>query len=193
MMDIRALQTTLGVKPDGQFGRASFYAFFAKCGAGRDMAQELAICAAVHFAPAGLMDSAQRLAHFTAQLLHESGTFKYMEEVASGADYEGRQDLGNTQPGDGKRYKGRGPIQITGRANHRKYGHLLGIDLERHPELAAIPSIGLRIAILYWTENKLNTLADRGDTAGITKRINGGQNGLFDRQKKLIQLLGWVL
>ncbi len=78
---------------------------------------------------------------FLAQLAHESAELRYMEEIASGSAYEGRRDLGNTRPGDGKRYKGRGPIQLTGRANYQKYGHLLGLDLVNHPEHAALPQL----------------------------------------------------
>src|ERR1700704_2715751 len=79
---------------------------------------------------------------FLAQLAHESGELRYMEELASGSAYEGRKDLGNTQPGDGKRYKGRGPIQLPGRANYRAAGKALGYDLEGMPELAARPEVG---------------------------------------------------
>src|SRR5688500_1239834 len=102
-----------------------------------------------------------REAAFLAQLAHESGEFRWMEEIASGAAYEGRRDLGNTQPGDGKRYKGRGPIQLTGRANYRRYGQLLGLDLEGNPQQASTPQVGFRIAALYWKSNGLNELADR--------------------------------
>ncbi len=90
----------------------------------------------------GILDNSLRLIHFLAQLAHETGNFRYMEEIASGAAYEGRKDLGNTQAGDGKRFKGRGPIQLTGRANHRKYGQQLGIDFENNPEIVALPSVG---------------------------------------------------
>lgn len=122
-----------------------------------------------------------RLAAFIAQLAHESGELRYMQEIASGEAYEGRKDLGNAEPGDGKRFKGRGPIQLTGRANYRRYGKLLGLDLEAHPELAALPSAGFRIAGLFWREKTLNEAADRQDFRLITKRINGGINGWRER------------
>ncbi|HSS22136.1 MAG TPA: peptidoglycan-binding protein [Pyrinomonadaceae bacterium] len=118
---------------------------------------------------------------FLAQLAHESGELRYMEEIASGAAYEGRKDLGNTQPGDGKRYKGRGPIQLTGRANYTKYGQLLGLDLVNNPTVAATKEVGFRIAGEFWKLNGLNELADQQNFKAITKRINGGYNGLDDR------------
>src|SRR5258705_13725156 len=115
-----------------------------------------------------------REAAFLAQLAHESGELRYMEEIASGAAYEGRKDLGNTQPGDGKRYKGRGPIQLTGRANYTKYGTLLGLDLVNDPIVAATKEVGFRIAGQFWKLNGLNELADVQQFKLITKRINGG-------------------
>ncbi len=124
-----------------------------------------------------------REAAFIAQLAHESAELRYMEEIASGAAYEGRRDLGNTQAGDGKRFKGRGPIQLTGRANYKRYGELLGVDLINNPLLAATPEVGFRTASLYWQKNDLNTLADKQWFKTITKRINGGFNGLADRIK----------
>ncbi|MGH9871172.1 MAG: glycoside hydrolase family 19 protein [Pyrinomonadaceae bacterium] len=120
---------------------------------------------------------------FLAQLAHESAELRYMEEIASGAAYEGRKDLGNTQAGDGKRYKGRGPIQLTGRANYTKYGGLLGLDLVNNPTLAATKEVGFRIAGQFWKLNGLNELADQQQFKSITKRINGGYNGLDDRLK----------
>ena len=120
---------------------------------------------------------------FLAQLAHESGELRYMEELASGVAYEGRKDLGNTQPGDGKRYKGRGPIQLTGRANYAKYGELLGLDLVNNPTIAATKEVGFRIAGQFWKLNGLNELADQQEFKAITKRINGGYNGLDDRIK----------
>jgi putative chitinase len=126
-----------------------------------------------------------RVAAFLAQLAHESGQLRYMEEIASGAAYEGREDLGNTQPGDGKRYKGRGPIQLTGRANYEKASKALGVDLVNNPTRAAEPDVGFRTAAWFWQTHGLNEIADKGDDASfreITRRINGGYNGLEDRQ-----------
>lgn len=192
-MNIKNLQTALGVTADGQAGVGTFTALFRKCGATTDRAEELGLAAAVHFPAYGITDTPLRLAHFLAQLIHESGTFRYMEELASGQAYECRADLGNTQAGDGKRYKGRGPIQITGRANYRRYGRKLGIDIERHPEIAATPSIGLHLALEFWKANGLNTLADADNVVGITKLINGGHNGLDDRKAHLAKVKGWIL
>lgn len=128
------------------------------------------------------INTRERKAAFLAQLAHESGQFRYFEELASGRAYEGRRDLGNTQPGDGVRYKGRGPIQITGRANYRAAGRALGIDLENNPRRAADPDVGFRVAAWFWNSRNLNSLADAGNFREITRRINGGFNGLADRQ-----------
>lgn len=125
----------------------------------------------------------QRQAAFLAQLSHESGGLRHMEELASGAAYEGRRDLGNTQPGDGMRFKGRGPIQLTGRANYRAAGRALGIDLENNPGMATRPDVAFRIATWYWSSRNLNQYADRGDFSSITYRINGGYNGAADRNR----------
>ena len=130
---------------------------------------------------------------FLAQLAHESGELRYMEEIASGAAYEGRANLGNTQPGDGKRYKGRGPIQLTGRANYRKAGEALGLDLENNPERVADPEVGCQVAGWFWETRGLNALADAGDFKQITKRVNGGYNGLAKREaffEKAKEVLG---
>lgn len=124
-----------------------------------------------------------REAAFLAQLAHESGELRYMEEIASGQAYEGRKDLGNTQAGDGKRYKGRGPIQLTGRSNYKRYGDLLGLDLINNPTIAATKEVGFRIAGQFWSLNGLNELADQQKFESITRRINGGLNGQADRLK----------
>ena len=123
-----------------------------------------------------------RQAAFLAQIGHESGQFRYVRELASGAAYEGRKDLGNTHPGDGVRYKGRGLIQITGRLNYIACGKALILDLLVKPELLEEPESACRSAGWFWKSRGLNALADVADFVGITRRINGGINGLADRQ-----------
>ncbi|MEO0855054.1 MAG: D-Ala-D-Ala carboxypeptidase family metallohydrolase, partial [Cyanobacteria bacterium J06648_11] len=126
-----------------------------------------------------------RAAMLLAQLAHESGSLNYREEIASGRAYEGRLDLGNTQPGDGVRYKGRGLIQVTGRANYREIGQALGLPLEQYPQwVADNPVISARCAGYFWRSRDLNLVADAGDLDAfkkVTRRINGGYNGLDDR------------
>lgn len=192
-IDARKLQATLGVTQDGVLGPVTYTALFRKLGATVDRAQELALAAVRWFPEYGVLGGELRLAHFLAQLVHESGSFRYMEELASGKAYEGRADLGNTQPGDGVRFKGRGVLQITGRSNYRRFGRKIGVDIERHPEIAAIPSIGLHLALEYWRDRKLNALADADDITGITRKINGGFNGLEDRKAHLKKIKGWLV
>lgn len=123
-----------------------------------------------------------RIAHFLAQTCEELAGFRTTVEFASGAEYEGRADLGNTKKGDGPRYKGRGLIQLTGRANYKRYGEALGLKLVDNPELAAEPATSLLIACEYWDQNNLNDLADGDNLVAITKRINGGVNGIEVRR-----------
>ena len=191
-MNFRNLQKTLGVDVDGNIGRGTLTELFKKLGANQSWAEELALAANVHFKDYAILYNELRFAHFIAQLTHESGNFKYMQEIASGAAYEGRKDLGNVMAGDGVRFKGRGPIQLTGRANYQKYGRALGIDFESHPELVAMPSIGLLVACKFWTVNGLNEIADKDDVLSITKKINGGTNGLSDRKANLEKIKGWM-
>jgi putative chitinase len=138
----------------------------------------------VHMANFGV-DTYLRVCHFIAQCAHESDSFKTLEEYASGAAYEGRRDLGNTQPGDGRRFKGRGIIQLTGRFNYRDAGKRLGYDLENNPLLALQPEISVLTALDYWKTRNLNQWADRDDVATVTRRINGGLNGFSDRKMYL--------
>lgn len=193
MIVVSRLQGRLGVVTDGIWGPGTMRALFARCGASASIASELGLAANVHFRDAGILAHPLRLAHCMAQLGHESAGFRYMEEIASGVAYEGRSDLGNTQAGDGKRYKGRGPIQITGRANYRRFGRMVGIDIEQRPDLASAPSIGLLLACAYWTDKGLNALADRDDVEGITRKINGGLNGLLDREARLAKAKALIL
>ena len=128
----------------------------------------------------------KRVAAFIAQIGHESGQLKYMKEIwgptKAQAKYEGRADLGNTVQGDGSKYRGRGLIQITGRANYEACGEALGLDLISHPELLEKPQHACMSAAWFWASRGLNTLADAGKFDKITQRINGGQNGASDRQ-----------
>lgn len=191
-MQIKKLQKIVSVADDGIIGRGTLTAVFRKLGASQSRAEELGLAANVHLRNFGILDNSLRFTHFFAQLAHESGNFQYMEEIASGSAYEGRADLGNTRAGDGKRFKGRGPIQLTGRANYRKYGQQLGIDFENNPEIVVIPSIGLMVACKFWADNRLNALADQNDLRAITRRINGGYNGFEDRKSHLAKLQSWV-
>lgn len=118
---------------------------------------------------------------FLAQIAHESLQLVYSAEIASGVRYEGRIDLGNTQSGDGVRFKGRGLIQITGRANYIACMMALGIDCVEHPELLEEPEHAARSACWFWQSHGLNQLADKGDQRAVTRRVNGGYNGLAER------------
>ena len=145
------------------------------------------------------IDTNGEYCHILAQLAHESNSFNTLEEYASGAAYEGRKDLGNTEVGDGVRFKGRGPIQITGRLQYLS----LGIKLHKpnmfidNPELLETPQWGVWSACTFWDERHLNDIANMSDSAGIfskklnralspleyiTWRINGGFNGYESRK-----------
>ena len=132
------------------------------------------------------IDSQARAAAFLAQIAHESGRFRFLVEIWGPTEaqkrYEGRRDLGNVRPGDGRRYCGRGLIQITGRANYRAAGAALNIPAEDRPEMLAEPKWAAYSAAWYWHSRGLNSLADKGDFDEITHRINGGQNGREDRR-----------
>ncbi|KAB1069278.1 peptidoglycan-binding protein [Methylobacterium planeticum] len=145
-------------------------------------------------APFGLT-TPLRQAHFFAQLAHESAGFKYVREVwgptAAQKRYEGRKDLGNTQAGDGSRYRGRGPIQITGRDNYRAFTAWIQCRYPEAPDFEAEPEKleefpwALMAAFWFWDTRGLNALADADDVVAVTKKINGGTNGLADRKAAL--------
>lgn len=126
------------------------------------------------------IDTPLRAAHFLAQLIHESGSFNYTVELDSGLAYEYRSDLGNTQKGDGPRYKGRGFIQLTGRTNYAHYGLAVGRDLINDPDLVAT-QYPADVSGWFWANHSLNALADVDNANAITRLINGGYNGLQDR------------
>lgn len=139
----------------------------------------------------GGITTPDRIAAFLAQLAHESGEYRYMEEIWGPTEaqlgYEGRADLGNIYPGDGRKFAGVGPIQNTGRANITACGVYLGIDTAANPKLLTLPQHATASAVWFWTiGNKqidLNLLADKGWFKAITRVINGGYNGLSDRRQ----------
>lgn len=126
-----------------------------------------------------------RMAHYLAQIAHESGELRYTKELASGKAYEGRKSLGNTQPGDGVRFKGRGLIQITGRANYSAYSNYCGFDVVMCPELLERPVGATKSSMWVFDTFGCNELADQDNLKAIRKRINGWYNGLAACEKYL--------
>lgn len=122
-----------------------------------------------------------RQAAFLAQIAHESSSLKFVREIANGEAYEGRKDLGNTEPGDGPKYKGRGLIQLTGRANYEAASKYFNTDFVKFPKLVERPEYATAVSGWFWWKHKLNSLADTQEIRRITKIINGGYNGLDSR------------
>ena len=153
--------------------------------------------AKVHLPDYGIDQTSARICNFVGQATHESGNFRYVREIwgptAAQARYEGRRDLGNVHPGDGKRYMGRGIFQITGRANYRTIGNALGLDLEESPALAETPDVAVQTAAYYWQSRGLSALADAAKEDTITRKINGGENGINDRRKLVARAKGLFL
>lgn len=130
-----------------------------------------------------------RMCHFLAQVLHESAAFRYSVEIWGNTPaqlaYETRKDLGNHLPGDGYKYRGRGWIQLTGRANYGMASEALGQDFTNNPDLLGQEPWDSLVAGWFWDKHELNTFADKDDLRAITKKVNGGLNGLNDRQNWL--------
>ena len=126
-----------------------------------------------------------RQAAFLSQVAHESGALRWLSEIwgptPAQTRYEGRKDLGNVQIGDGFKYRGRGLIQTTGRANYTATGRALSLDLVNNPGLLSLPANAAMSAGYFWESNGLNELADTGSVERVTRRINGGLNGLGER------------
>lgn len=139
----------------------------------------------------GGIETPLRICHFMAQLAHESAHFRTTREFASGNAYEGRKDLGNVQPGDGPRYRGRGLIQTTGRANYREARDDIrkivpeAPDFEQQPMALEQFPWALLSAVSYWRRRDINRFADRDDIRAVTRAVNGGFNGFDDRQRYL--------
>lgn len=134
------------------------------------------------------INTPERQAMFLAQIGHESGCLRYTEEIwgptAAQKTYEGRVNLGNTVVGDGHRFRGRGLVQTTGRFNYMQTGEALGLDLIGSPSLLTEPATAARSAAWFWSSHGCNAFADAGDNVGCTRRINGGLNGLDDRNTR---------
>lgn len=159
-------------------------------GAGR---RQLVTAALVEALEDSTLVTAPRLAAFLAQAAHESSEFRLWTELWGPTPQQRRYEppsilahnLGNDQPGDGFRYRGRGPFQVTGRANYRSAGQRLDLPLEDEPDLVATPTIGSRTAVDFWETRGLTPLADLETAAAfraITRRLNGGANGLPQRE-----------
>lgn len=148
-----------------------------------------------------------RIAFFLANVMHESGDFRWLEEIHDGSNYEFRKDLGNIQKGDGKLFKGRGILGVTGRFNHRAFtvwANSKGVlkDFVKEPQLLAKPDYACLSAVWYWQVNKLEKYADAGDFLNVCSIINTGRvqnpkkphtiNGYEDRLKKLDRVVSWL-
>ena len=126
---------------------------------------------------------AERESAFLATIIHESGHFRYTREIASGAAYEGRKDLGNIYKGDGVKFRGRGLIQLTGRSNYERASKALGVDFVSNPQLLEQPRYATQVSCWWWADRGLNEIADTGDFRKVTRIVNGGENGWSDRLK----------
>ncbi|UUA71665.1 glycoside hydrolase family 19 protein [Cellvibrio sp. QJXJ] len=134
------------------------------------------------------INSSLRTAHFLAQIGHESMSLTYTEEIASGMAYEARKDLGNVEKGDGVRFKGRGLIQLTGRKNYSDYANFACLNLltKGNEKLVSLhPIYALDASLWFWDKRNLNNYSDVDDLRAVTRRVNGGFNGLPDRQEYL--------
>lgn len=206
-MDVLSLQKKLKAAKydpgplDGDIGPKTYTALINWI-AGKDLGAKSILLGrgmAADFPKYGIVTKG-RIIHFLAQAGHETMSFKYLSEIGSGKDanrdgyddylqkYDFRKDLGNNKTGMGPKYRGRGIFQLTGYFNYVKFGRRLGIDLAKLPEKAAEPEISVTLACMYWADRKLNALADAGNTREITRKINGGRNGLADRELRVGRL-----
>lgn len=159
-----------------------------------------------------------RVAHFLAQVMHESGNFKYLEEnlnynkeallrvfskyftpalaekchrnpvTIANIVYSNRMGNGDIDSGDGWRYRGRGLIQLTGRTNYVCFSNAVNMDIVTNPDTLVVPELAVESACWYWETHELNELADNDDIVGITRRINGGTHGIQQRTNNLSRI-----
>ena len=201
-MNITNIQNALisaGYNPggvDGALGPHTYAAIFSYCVQHHTLSVTLGLgSAAVDCFNNYQINTVNRIANFIGQAAHETMGFQFFTELGGPsyfAKYDTMPSLGNTQPGDGYLFRGRGIFQITGRWNYQRYSTLTGVDLIANPDRAADPDVAMTIAGLFWSHHGLNSLADNNDMVGITKVINGGQDGLAQREaytNRLISLL----
>jgi putative chitinase len=162
------LRYRLGYRAFGRLVKESGFSRSELIGLARDLAVAMV---------RNRITTTRRAIYFLSQVAHESGGFQFREEIADGSAYEGRRDLGNTYPGDGRRYKGRSFIMVTGRANYRDLPRWGGIDFESQPHRLSERRYAAMAAAHWWRVHGCNQLADAGDFLAVTRRINGGTNG----------------
>jgi putative chitinase len=191
MFDASATQANLnhvanaGLTVDGIAGPATFAALLARAGLNGSipLGHDLGVALVAHL-DAYDINTSLRVRHFLAQAACETFAFTVLKERGDAAyfqRYEGRRDLGNTQPGDGARFCGRGLLDTTGRYNYALLAGLTGLDCINHPELLEVPDNAVLAACIYWQHRNVNALADANDINGVTRAVNGGLNGLADR------------
>lgn len=177
-------QQRLGVTADGIAGPVTYAALMARVG-GRKPMDGLGAAMSRHAGDYAIDANPERMAGFLGETAMESGSFTIMREIwgptSAQQRYEGRGDLGNTHAGDGFLYRGRGLIEITGRANYTDAAADLGIDLVNHPELAEKPDGAVLVSLWFWRKRGLNALCDQRDWTTLTRRINGGQTAQAQR------------
>ena len=201
-----AAQIALGVTADGIPGPNTYRALFAYMGAPVGTSVSLGIAAAVHFPAYGIADSKARLSDFLGQCGNETGNYTRFEEnlnysaegltrtwpkrfpPAKAQQYAHKPEMiaavaygdrmGNRTPEEGYLFRGRGMLQLTGRANYESTNRRLGIGLDTNPEMAAVPALSLLIACDFYKAAGVLTAIDRGDTAGARRITNGGSIGL---------------
>lgn len=191
MQNARTIQAKLntvanaGLVVDGIAGPKTYTALMRVAAGGMaPLALQLAPFLATRL-PAFAIDTPRRVFHFLAQGCKETDHFKTLKEYGGPTyfkRYDGRADLGNNQPGDGARFPGRGLLQTTGRANYTALAAATGLDCVNHPELLEDPEHAVEAAVRFWDFKGLNAIADSDNLQRVTRRVNGGLNGLAERQ-----------
>ena len=139
------------------------------------------------------INTVQRVRHFLSQIAHESAGLRYMVEIHDGSNYEGRRDLGNTRPGDGRKFRGVDALQMTGRANYQAFANYIGDQRVMEGWRYVSEKYLFLPSGFWWENNKMNELCDRGATVEqVTRRVNGGTNGLAERKRYYERALRFI-